>query len=100
MSPHPALLRDLRDAMRQATRNLDSLKLNTAKDAPRVAHLRRQLRDSLLKEYERFAKGAQGMALRAREVSAVHSRDSAEMKKFSKDAADFLSAGLRRHLKN
>jgi small-conductance mechanosensitive channel len=100
MSPHPALHRDLRDAIRQATHDLDSLKLNTAKDIPRVAHMRRELRDSLLKEYERFAKEAQCMAVRARELSAVHSRDSAQMKKFSKDAADFLAAGLKRHLKN
>ena len=62
--------------------------------------MRRELRDSLLKEYERFAKEAQCMAVRARELSAVHSRDSAQMKKFSKDAADFLAAGLKRHLKN
>jgi|SRR5947207_10724752 len=100
MSPHPALLRDLRDAIRQATHDLGSLKLNTAKDTPRVAHLRRQLRDSLLKEYERFANDAQCFAVRARKLSAEHSRDSARMKKFSKDAADFLAAERKRHPNN
>jgi hypothetical protein len=100
MSPHPGLLRDLRDAIRQAEHNLDSLKLNTAKDAPRLARLRRELRQSLLKDYARFAKEARCIAMRARELSAQHSRDSAQMKKHSKEAADFLAAGLNRYLKN
>jgi len=100
MSPHPALLRELRDAIRQATRDLDSLKLNTAKDVPRVAHMRCGLRDSLLIESVRFAKEAQCMAVRARELSDEHSRESAQMKKFSNDAADFLVAGLKRYLQN
>ncbi len=82
MRPHPALLRDTRDAILQATHDLDSLKLNTAKDLPRVAHLRRELRDSLLKGHARFAKEAQCLAMRARELSAQHSRDSAHMKRF------------------
>ena len=100
MSPHPTLLRELRDAMRQATHNLDSLKLNTANDEPTVAHLRHELRASLFKDHMRFAKEAKYIAIRARELSTQHSRDSAQMKKFSRDAADFLAAGLKRYLKN
>jgi len=65
-----------------------------------VAHLRRELRVSLFKDHARFAKEARTIALRARELSAKHSRDSVQMKKYSKDAADFLAAGLKRYRKN
>ncbi len=37
--------------------------------------------------------------MRARELSAQHSRDSAHMKKFLKNATDFVAAGLKRHPK-
>jgi guanyl-specific ribonuclease Sa len=66
--------------MRQAALDLDCLKLETTEDAFKVARLRGELRDSLLKDQSRFAKEAQCVAARARELSAQHSRDSAQMK--------------------
>jgi hypothetical protein len=84
--------------MRQAALDLDCLKLKTAEDASKVARLRGELRDSLLKDQSRFAKEARSAATRARKLSAQHSRDSAQMKRRSRDAADLLAAELERYL--
>jgi len=99
MSPHPALLRDLRDAMRQATHDLDNLKLNTAKDAPRVAHLRRELRVSLFKDHARFCeRGADCCPTGTGTLRKTFARFGTNEKVL--DAADFLAAGLMRYRKN
>jgi hypothetical protein len=86
--------------MRQAALDLDSLKLKTADDASKVARLRGELRDSLLKDQSRFPKEAQCVAAPARELSAQHSRDSAQMKSRSRHAADLLAAGRERYLRH
>jgi hypothetical protein len=84
--------------MRQAALDLDSLKLKTADDASKVARLRGELRDSLLKDQSRFAQEAQSAAAWARELSAQHSRDSAQVKRQARDAADLLAAERERYL--
>jgi len=56
MKPDPSFLRTLREALRQATRDLDSLKLKKTDETPELSQLRRELRSVILKDYARFAK--------------------------------------------
>ena len=67
MCPNPALLRELRDAIRQAAHDLDGVKLKRAEEAPELDRLRSELRASILKDHSRFAKEAQCLAARARD---------------------------------
>jgi hypothetical protein len=62
MKPDPSFLRTLRDALRQATRDLDSLKLKRADETPQVPRLRRELRSAILKDYARVAKEARRLS--------------------------------------
>jgi len=98
MKPDPSLLRTLRDALRQATRDLDSLKLKSADETPQVSGLRRELRSAVLKDYARFAKEARRLSARAKQSSAQRSRDLKQIKKVAHQAAAQLTARRHRHL--
>jgi len=81
MKSDPSFLRTLREALRQATRDLDSLKLKKTDETPELSQLRRELRSAILKDYARFAKEARRMSALAKQSSAQHSRDLKEIKK-------------------
>jgi len=97
MSRNPTLLKEMREAIRQAERDLDSVKLKTAEETPGVDRLRGELHASVLKDRTRFAKDARCLSARAKKLSAQHTRESAQMKKRSKDAADLLTAERKRY---
>jgi hypothetical protein len=98
MKSDPSFLRTLRDALRQATRDLDSLKLKSADGTPQVSRLRRELRSAILKDYARFAKEARRLSARAKQSSAQHSPDLKQIKKVANQAAAQLTARRHRHL--
>ncbi len=98
MKPDPSFLRTLREALRQATRNLDSLKLKKADETPEVSRLRRELRSAILKDYTRFAKEARRLSARAKQSSAQHSRELKEIKKVASQTATQLAGRQHRHL--
>jgi hypothetical protein len=100
MKPDPSFLRTLRDALRQATRDLDGLKLKRADETPQVSRLRRELRSAILKDYTRFAKQARRLSARAKQSSAQHSRDLKQIKKVANQAAAQLTARRHRHFQN
>jgi hypothetical protein len=87
MSPDSGLLRALREAIRQAKSDLESLTFKTVDDGPAVARLQRELHESLVKNDKRLAKEARERSARAKKLSDQHSRDLAAIKKRAKVAA-------------
>jgi hypothetical protein len=98
MKPDPALLADLRDAMRQATRDLETLKTLKSDEAPKVTQLLKEMRSVLFKDCARVAKEARSESSKARNSSARHVIDLAEIKKRARRAAELLQQAKLRQV--
>jgi activator of HSP90 ATPase len=98
MKPDPAFLADLRDAMRQATHDLETLKTVKSDEVPKVTQLLKEMRTVLFKDCARVAKEARSESSKAKNSSARHSIDLAEIKKRARRAAQLLQQAKLRQV--
>ena len=98
MKPDPAFLAELRDAMRHATRDLETLKTVKSDEVPKVTQLLKEMRTVLFKDCARVAKEARSESSKAKNSSARHSVDLAEIKKRARRAAELLQQAKLRHV--
>jgi capsule polysaccharide export protein KpsE/RkpR len=98
MKPDPALLADLRDAIRQATRDLETLKTIKTDEAPKVRQLLKEMRSALFKDCGRVAKEARSESSKARNSSAQHVIDLVEIKRRARRAAELLQQAKLRQV--
>ena len=92
MRRDPELLRMLRDANRKAAEDLENLKLVKPEYSPGVAVLRFELRKSLAKAYKWIAKEAYSRSRQAKQSSARHRRELAQIKKIAEAATSKVAS--------
>jgi DNA-binding protein H-NS len=77
----------LRDATREAIRDLDSLKLVKPEQSSKVTVLKYELTEALAKDHQSFAKQARSISKQAKQASAQHRGELMQMKKTAAEAS-------------
>lgn len=85
---------ELRQATREASQNLDNLRIVTPKHSPEVAVLSKELRKSLAKSHRWISNEARWMSRRAKESSSRHRRELMEIMRAGEAAVKATAAKM------
>ena len=91
------MLRLLREATRNAARDMRNLKLIKPDQNPQIQRLQSELDGLLMKHCTRVAEAARSASSQAKASSRQHRLDLREMKDFAKEAAENIIEFRRRH---